>query len=224
VIIVYACLGVLCLEAIVLRRRLVRLASLQIRRIYLVWLALADQVVIICVLPGHQHLLLAAANLLSYAAAAAFVWSNRHIPGVLLIATGGLLNAAAIVANGGTMPASAKAIAASNWHPEPGHFVNSAVVPHEKLAFLGDIFATPRWLPGHDVFSIGDVVIVLAFAFLIYKSCASSSPTEPAGPADDLRRGSPRLSGVMYEPADALVEPVAEIDDRAHDEHLEVPR
>lgn len=220
-IIVYACLCVLFLEALVLRRRLVRLVNLQIRRIYLVWLALADQVVIICVLPGHQHMLLTCANLLSYVAAAAFVWSNRHIHGVLLIASGGILNAVAIVANGGTMPASAKAIAESNWHPEPGHFVNSGVLPHEKLAFLGDIFATPRWLPGHDVFSIGDVVIVLAFAFLIYKSCATSPATGPAG---DPLLETAEPSGVMYQPADALIEPVAEIDHRAHDEHLEVPR
>ena len=80
------------------------------------------------------------------------------------------------------MPASASALAASGWRPQPGHFTNSAVVAHPKLAVLGDIFATPRWLPAHDVFSIGDVLIVLAVGLLVYKTCASGPDTESAAP------------------------------------------
>ena len=53
-IIVYACLVVLALEAVVLRGRLARLTSLRIRRLYLIWLALANEVVVISILPGHQ--------------------------------------------------------------------------------------------------------------------------------------------------------------------------
>lgn len=185
-IIVYACLVVLALEAVVLRGRLARLTSLRIRRLYLIWLALANEVVVISILPGHQSLLFAAANLLSYAAAGAFVWSNRRIPGLLPIAFGGALNLTAIVANNGTMPASARALAASGWRGQPGHFANSAVLAHPRLAVLGDIFATPRWLPGHDVFSIGDVVIVIGFALLVYRACAhplaTGSVRAPADP------------------------------------------
>ena len=197
-IIVFACLVVLALEAIVLRGRLARLTSLRIRRFYLVWLALANEVVVISVLPDHRHLLFAAANFLSYVLAAVFVWSNRRIPGVLLIAAGGGLNAAAIVANGGTMPASASALAASGWRPQPGHFANSAVVAHPKLALLGDIFATPRWLPGHDVFSIGDVVIVVAFGILIYKTCAAAPDTD--GPEIDELAPEARASAAIATP------------------------
>ncbi len=170
-IIVYACFVVLAFEALLLRGRLIGLTRIKIRRFYLVWLALANEVLVISVVPGHQTLLFACANLLSYAVAGAFVWSNRHIPGLALLAFGGALNVLAMVANGGVMPASAKAMAASHWRQPKGHFANSAVLAHPRLADLGDIFATPSWVPGHDVFSIGDVVVVAAFGILIYRVC-----------------------------------------------------
>ena len=119
--------------------------------------------------PGPRH-----RQLLSYVAAGSFIWSNRRIPGVGLVGVGGALNIIAIVSNGGTMPASASALAASGWRPQAGHFTNSAVVAHPKLAVLGDVFATPRWLPAHDVFSIGDMLIVLAVAVLVYRTCTKA--------------------------------------------------
>jgi hypothetical protein len=174
---------VVVIEAIVLRGKLARLATIRFRRFYLVWLALLDQVLVISVLPGRQHLVLDVANVLSYVAAGLFVWSNRRIPGVLFVGAGGALNVVAIVSNGGTMPASASALAASGWRPQPGHFTNSAVVAHPKLAVLGDIFATPRWLPAHDVFSVGDVIIVMAVAVLVYRTCAAKPESAPAVPS-----------------------------------------
>ena len=173
-IIFYACFVVFVIEAAVLRGRLIRLTNIKIRRLYLVWLALANEVLVISVLPGHESLLFAGANLLSYVAAGVFVWSNRQIPGLALIVCGGGLNFTAMVANDGVMPASAKAMAASHWRQQSGHFANSAVLAHPRLAVLGDIFATPSWVPGHDVFSIGDVLIVVAFAIFIYGVCAKA--------------------------------------------------
>ena len=174
-IIIYSCLVVFAIEAAVLRGRLIRLTSLRIRRLYLVWIALANEVLVIAVLPGHQSLLFACGNALSYVAGGAFVWCNRRIPGLALIACGGALNLTAMAANGGVMPASAKAMAASGWRQPSGHFANSAVLAHPRLAFLGDIFATPRWAPGHDVFSVGDVIIVVAFGLLVYRVCTRLS-------------------------------------------------
>jgi len=171
VIIVIACAFVVGTEALALRGKLARLSSLRFRRFYLVWLALLDQVLVISILPGHQHVVLDIANLLSYVAAGAFLWSNRRVPGVVLVGVGGGLNVAAIIANGGTMPASSSALIASGWKAQPGHFANSAVVAHPRLAALGDIFATPRWFPAHDVFSIGDILIVVAVGVLVYKTC-----------------------------------------------------
>jgi hypothetical protein len=122
VIIVLACGIVVAVEAVVLRGRLARLASFRFRRIYPVWLDLLDQVLVISILPGHQHLVLDIANLLSYVAAGMFLWSNRRIPALVLVGTGGALNIVAIASNGGTMPASASALAASGWRAQPGHF------------------------------------------------------------------------------------------------------
>jgi Family of unknown function (DUF5317) len=173
VIIVLACVAVVALEAVVLRGRLQRLFALRFRRFYLIWLALLDQILVISILPGHQHLVLDLANFLSYVAAGAFVWSNRRIPGLVLVGAGGALNVVAIASNGGTMPASASALLSSGWRPEPGHFANSALVAHPRLAALGDIFSTPRWFPAHDVFSIGDVIIVVAVAILVYRTCTA---------------------------------------------------
>src|SRR5580658_7975066 len=109
-IIVFACVVVVAVESAFLRRRLLRLGSLRFRRFYLLWLALLDQVLVISVLPGRQHLVLDIADLLSYVAAGAFVCSNRKVPGLLLVGAGGTLNIIAIAANGGTMPASASAL------------------------------------------------------------------------------------------------------------------
>jgi hypothetical protein len=187
VIILEACVAVVLIEAVFLRRRISQLLTVRFKAMYLVWIALLDQILVISFLPGGWHAVLDVANLLSYVAAGAFIWANRKIPGVLLVALGGALNLLAMGVNGGTMPASASALRASGWRPAPGHFTNSAVVAHPKLAFLGDIFATPHWMPAHDVFSIGDVLIVLAVGVLVYRTCSSTpkgatepSSTEPA--------------------------------------------
>lgn len=182
-IIVLACLFVFCVEAAFLRQRISKLLRIRFRAFFLVWVALVDQILVISVLPSKPHFVLDVANLLSYAAAGAFVLVNRRIPGLLILGAGGALNLLAIVSNGGTMPASAGALNASGWKPAPGHFVNSGIVAHPKLAFLGDIFATPRWLPAHDVFSIGDVLVVLAVAWMIYRiSVSESAPVRSEAP------------------------------------------
>lgn len=175
------CFAVLVLEALVLRKRLVRLTNLRIRRIWLVWLALIDQIVVISFLPDHPHILLSIANFVSYLVAGLFIWSNRRIPGALVIGLGGACNVLAIALNGGRMPASETALRASGWTPPAGHFVNSGLVADPKLAFLGDIFNTPRWLPGHTVFSVGDVIVMIGFALLVYLTCAKA-PEERARP------------------------------------------
>ena len=98
----------------------------------------------------------------TYLLAGYFLWANRHLPGFWLIGLGGLLNFLAIASNGGTMPASASALATAGLlHEAGGEFVNSTTLGNPNLAFLGDIFATPAWIPFANVFSLGDVCIVL---------------------------------------------------------------
>jgi Family of unknown function (DUF5317) len=193
-IIAEACLFIIAVEALVLRRRLVRLTKLRFRRLWLVWLALIDQVLVISILPDHPHPLLLVANFASYLAASLFVWSNRQIPGALVIGLGGACNVIAIAANDGKMPASETALRASGWTPPPGHFVNSGLVSHPKLGFLGDIFDAPRWFPGHTVFSAGDVVAVFGLALLVYFTCARAAEdgVQPESRNAMLSRGIPR--------------------------------
>jgi hypothetical protein len=52
-----------------------------------------------------------------------------------------------------------------------GDFANSAVLPDPHLAFLGDIFALPAGVPFANVFSIGDVVILVGAAWTLHHTC-----------------------------------------------------
>ena len=148
-----------------------RLATIRIRHAWLLWTALADQVLIISVIPNSHPTVLAAAHIASYVAGGACLLVNRRLPGVWLVGVGGALNALAIAANGGTMPASQAALRASGWHTSTEHFNNSAPLSSPRLPLLGDIFATPPWLPGHTVFSIGDIAIWLGIAWFLWRSC-----------------------------------------------------
>jgi Family of unknown function (DUF5317) len=102
----------------------------------------------------------------SMAMVLAAVIRNARIPGLALVAIGGALNLAAIVANGGFMPAS---LAALGSHvPPPGSgYSNSVVLANPALAPLTDIFALPDWLPAGNVFSIGDIFIAVGIGAAI---------------------------------------------------------
>lgn len=169
-IIVYACLMVTAAHALLPGSDLRRLGQVRLRHTWLVWLALADQIVVISVLPD-EGALSQGAHLASYVLAACFAVLNNRSAGTWIVAAGGACNLVAIVANGGTMPATPAALAASGWHAAPGHFANSASLSNPRMAFLGDVFATPSWLPVHSVFSLGDIVIVIGVALFLHKTC-----------------------------------------------------
>ena len=86
--------------------------------------------------------------------------------GLPIVAVGALCNFAAIVANGGYMPASTDALAALGRLPASG-YSNSAVVGAPALAPLTDVFALPAGLPFANVFSVGDVLIGVGVALAI---------------------------------------------------------
>ncbi|MDT4989838.1 MAG: hypothetical protein QOI74_3932 [Micromonosporaceae bacterium] len=159
-----------------------RLAGVRIRHVWLLWAALADQILIISVIPDAQHTLLAGAHIASYVAAGVCLLLNRHLAGAWLLAAGGAANALVIVLNGGTMAASAHALRTSG-RTATGDFDNSTVLPHPRLAWLGDVFATPSWLPGHTVFSSGDIAIWLGVVWFLWRTCRprpAMSGSEPA--------------------------------------------
>ena len=109
------------------------------------------------------------------------VLRNVRVPGVVLIAIGAGCNLAAIIANGGWMPADPDALAAIGGLDDG--YTNSILVPDPVLRPLTDIFALPAWLPFANVFSIGDVLIGIGIAATIVLAMRTGSVVAADGPA-----------------------------------------
>ncbi len=123
----------------------------------------------------------------STAAALVGVIANWRIPGVPLVALGASCNMAAIVANGGYMPADPEALAGLGRYLDDA-YSNSTVVADPILVPLTDIFAMPSWLPVANVFSVGDVLIGLGVVVTIAMAMRrAAQPAVPAEPAADRR-------------------------------------
>jgi Family of unknown function (DUF5317) len=164
----------LCLATVPLAGgRLGALADVRFRAPWLALAAIAAQVLVISIVPQGADWLHHAAHLASYGLIAAFLWVNRRLPFLWLAAIGGALNLAAITANGGVMPADPDALAAAGVRQTAGEFANSTAVAHPHLSFLGDVFAVPASWPVSNVFSIGDVVLVIAALLALHSVCGS---------------------------------------------------
>lgn len=152
-----------------------KLATLGIKGGWAIALALILQVVIISVIPKQmlgwpgQALELA-----SYSLAVVFLAKNRRVPWLWLVGLGGLCNLVAIGANAGVMPASPVALRAAGRARHPGQFMNSTILSHPHLAFLGDNFSIPRTLPLANVFSVGDVLLAIGALLLLHSVCGSA--------------------------------------------------
>lgn len=96
----------------------------------------------------------------STAAVFVAVLANLRLIGLPIVALGGALNLAAIVANGGFMPADPGALVAAGMSPAEA-YSNSAVVADPALRPLTDVYAIPASLPLANVFSAGDVLIAV---------------------------------------------------------------
>jgi hypothetical protein len=157
--------------------RLGALASLRVRWIGLVAAAFAVQVLIVNVLPSAGgEALHRVVHIATYLAIGAVVVRNLRMPGLAVIALGGALNAIAIFANGGVMPADPGALRIAGMTADPAAFTNSAALADARLAFLGDVFAFPAWMPAANVFSVGDVLLVLGAWVLAHRVCGSRLP------------------------------------------------
>ena len=170
-------LGVLLLASLatvpLLGGHLSALADLRLRYLGFVVGALAVQVVVVNVLPGGSHTAHAAIVIATYVVIGAALVANRRVPGIRLIALGGLLNFLAIVANGGVMPASASALRTAGLPADPSGYTNSGLVEHAHLAVLGDVFAIPATWPAANVFSIGDLLLAAGAFVLVHAACGS---------------------------------------------------
>jgi len=166
------------------------LAALQFRWPWLIVAGLLVQVVLFTdVVAARVGDLGPAIYVASTAAVFAGVLRNVRIPGMTLIALGALSNLAAIVANGGYMPASAAAMAALG-KTDPTIYSNSAAVDNPALEPLTDIFALPAWVPFANIFSVGDMLIGIGVVVIIAAAMRRDAGTAmPAGPrADEATR------------------------------------
>lgn len=139
-----------------------RLADLKIRWIGLFYAAIALQIVAfpVSTLPWRTPDRAAVVLwLTSYALFAVAAARNARIAGVPLIALGMASNVAAIVSNGGHMPALPSALRAAGLHFEQSR--NSAMLAAPHLHWLVDRWAAPAWVPWANVYSVGDVLIAL---------------------------------------------------------------
>ena len=152
--------------------RLVALADARLRMVPVLFTALFVQIAITAVVPHWNDTLLRVLHIASYVLLAVFLWANRRITGIPIVALGGLCNVLAIVANGGVMPAGPAAVRSAGISVT-NEFVNSGVQTNPRLLFLGDIWAIPEGWPFANVFSIGDVIIAIGVAAVIHAICGS---------------------------------------------------
>jgi len=153
--------------------RLGRLSELSFRRKWAALAALALQFSIMKLFPEGSHGLHGGLHLASYGLVFYFLAANLHVPGLWLIGIGGACNGIAIAVNGGVMPAHPGALATAGITQRPGEFVNSGAVEDPRLWFLGDVFALPAGWPAANVFSVGDLVLVLGAFVLLHRQSRS---------------------------------------------------
>lgn len=108
----------------------------------------------------YQALILAAAGV-----ALALLWLNRRLPGASLVLAGLVLNLLVMAVNGGRMPVSAWAAAASGQTPYLPELLSGTGARHvlltaaTRLPFLADIIPLPAPYPVPRVLSVGDLLV-----------------------------------------------------------------
>lgn len=162
-------------------QRVRRMADLRFHHVWLVWFAFLTQVIVFQWFAEHMPVwAVETIHFGTYGLVVVFVVLNRHLPGALVIAIGTSCNLLAIIANGGTMPADMDAWARAGLDPIPADvFNNSTALSDPKLLFLGDVFATPAGWPLANVFSIGDVLIVVGGTYMAHRWCARPHSAVP---------------------------------------------
>jgi hypothetical protein len=172
--------------AVALGGRLQRIGELRLRGLWLFYVALAFQFAAYPLrwMPWHTRDGIAKPLwLASYGVIALATVVNLRAPGVPVIIVGMLSNIAAIVTNGGHMPALPSALRGAGLHFSVSN--NSARMAHPHLAWLVDRWAAPSWVPWGNVFSVGDLVIgvgSIVFALVATGALGRLKPRRPAEP------------------------------------------
>lgn len=157
--------------------RLSRLGHLELRGLWLFFLAFGIQIVAFpfAFLPWTTGEETAKALwLVSYGCLIVAAVLNRRILGAQVVALGMALNLAAILSNGGRMPATPQAMDAAGLDFAVKH--NSVAAADPNLPWLVDRFAAPDLVPLTNVFSVGDVVIGLGAMVLVFSATGARLP------------------------------------------------
>lgn len=167
------------------------------RGLWLAWSALAIKLAVFS--PLGVHLPVAAirpVHVLTYVLLLGFLVANRNA-GLGLIALGLSLNLAAIVANGGVMPADDAAQRVVIADPSTvGHPLNTDI-GSSRLLFFGDTMALPDWLPLTSSFSIGDALLALGLVWAAARLTTGMRPHRVRPAVERLvRRATARPGGV----------------------------
>lgn len=158
------------------RGSLANLARLKLRGLWLILAALVIQLLIFPLDPrepiikaGTPYL-----HLLSYLCLLAFIGLNWRYFEILIMGVGLALNFLVIAANGGYMPASAKALRQAGLEEvaatlEQGlHHGNTVLMgPETWLNPLGDLLYLPASVPLANAFSVGDLLLALGLVLLL---------------------------------------------------------
>jgi Family of unknown function (DUF5317) len=128
--------------------------------------------------------------LASYAVAAVAALVNLRIPGVAVMAAGMVCNLAAVVANGGHMPGLPSALRAAG-HVYRGVHNNEITAHHAHLAWLIDRWAVPAFIPGGNVYSIGDVLIAAGAIVAVAAAMGARLPGRRQQPVARGLAGAP---------------------------------
>ena len=192
-IILYACLILVLTHALLPGSDLRRLGQIRLRHTWLVWLALADQIVVISVLPDLGAVS-QGAHFASYALAALFALLNNRSAGTWIVGLGGSATCSRSRPTAARCPPRGRPRKRQGGDPHPGTSPTRPPCPTLAWPPSGTCSSIPSWFPVHSVFSIGDVVIVLGVALFLHSTCRSTDQREAPEGRAVMPSARPRLS------------------------------
>jgi Family of unknown function (DUF5317)/Major Facilitator Superfamily len=173
-------LGVLVLVgvllAVLLGANLRELRNVSLRASWLVFAALAVQVVLFTSVSRAFHVPVSesTAHIVTYVGLLAFVVANVRQPGFAIAAVGCALNTIVIAANGDRMPVSLASWTATGKPASEltahGSYNNVVLATHAHLSWLGDVFALPRGFPLANALSVGDLLLLVGVITFVFRA------------------------------------------------------
>ena len=166
------------LLGLLLGGRLGRLAYVRVSKPWLFYLALALQIAafpsLLMPLQAPERLA-TALSVASYGALLLVFARNVRLPGMPVAGAGMMLNLAAILSNGGHMPALPSAMRDAHLAYSGVHN-NSVREASPNLAWFVDRWAAPGWVPFGNIFSVGDVLIAVGAIVVIAAAMGARVP------------------------------------------------